>query len=35
MKEVVEEMSGKLLEDVAEGGDNFSVGQRQVRGRIT
>ena len=31
MKEHVESLPGKLEEEVAEGGDNFSAGQRQVR----
>ena len=31
MKKHVESLPGKLSELVAEGGDNFSAGQRQVR----
>jgi ABC-type multidrug transport system fused ATPase/permease subunit len=31
MKSVIENLPGKLQEPVAEGGENFSAGQRQVR----
>ncbi len=30
MKDHVSSLPNKLLEDVAEGGDNFSAGQRQL-----
>ena len=31
LQEHVMSLAGKLSEEVAEGGDNFSTGQRQVR----
>ncbi len=34
LKEAVQEMAGKLDAEVAEGGSNFSLGQKQARRRL-